>query len=492
MQLWHSSLGKSNKDVPLTGSSRKSLVAGLAITLLLALSACGAVETSSPSEGDAEEPAALGADLDTSGADVGESSNETLTSKERAEAAVRSVPTRIIERMTRFDERMNQLPTQMSDHFAFDEEKAIKVNDGGFEFQEGTLNYIFSEWLPRVSGSEARQARVDAAREARAEEERLQQVSQSPQGIDFSEAISLGGSGAGQASQLPSAIAGVGSVPGQQLGQLAGAPAPNIFNRPAVSKSIPGGLEGVGRFFDQNGYRLESVRRGALVPPVFARNLPRDMNNSVPANKDVFIRLMLPLVLRANAEVAMERAIILNSGFSGSIPQAPIDVQRIAAKYDIQSNTTNLLQRVDVLPPSLVLAQAGLESGWGTSRYVQQGNALFGQRVWDTSQPGMTPNARDADATHRVRTFTTLEESIRSYLRNLNINSAYLELRRTRASYRAAGRPVTAMELIPQLQYYSEDPAYYIGVLNSIVADGRLTDFDRSALSNGQPMNLFL
>ena len=245
-------------------------------------------------------------------------------------------------------------------------------------------------------------------------------------------------------------------------------------------------------FFDQNGYRLESIRRGALVPPVFARTLPRDMNNSVPANKDVFIRLLLPLVLKANAEVAMERAIILNSGYSGTIPQAPVEVQAIAAKYDIQSNTTNLLQRVDVLPPSLILAQAGLESGWGTSRYVQQGNALFGQRVWDANQPGMTPNARDTDATHRVRTFTTLEESIHSYLRNLNMNNAYLELRRTRASYRAAGRPVTALELIPRLQYYSEDPAYYLGTLNSIVSYSRLTDFDRAALSNGQPMNLFL
>ena len=104
----------------------------------------------------------------------------------------------------------------------------------------------------------------------------------------------------------------------------------------------------------------------------------------------------------------------------------------------------------------------------------------------------MTPNARDADATHRVRTFTSLEESIRSYLRNLNMNNAYLELRRTRASYRAAGRPVTALELIPRLQYYSEDPAYYLGTLNRIVSDSRLTDVDRAALSNGQPMNLFL
>ena len=470
------------EDVSLTRSFQKSPAAGLAFVLLLALSACGAVDSTS-TEVEKEGGPAVAAVEET----AADTSN--MTTMERAEARLRTVPGQLVERFAAFDQRMNQLPDQMSDHFSFDEDKAVKVKDGGFEFQDGTIDYIFSEWLPRVSGNEAREARAEEARAARAEEERQQQIAASPQGIDFSQATPLNATAANLGNQLaiaPSYAAGAGQA------QLAANPANAMFNRPAVNKSLPGGIEGVGRFFDQNGYRLESIRRGALVPPVFARTLPRDMNNSVPANKDVFIRLLLPLVIKANAEVAMERAIILNSGYSGTIPQAPVEVQAIAAKYDIQSNTTNLLQRVDILPPSLILAQAGLESGWGTSRYVQQGNALFGQRVWDASQPGMTPNARDADATHRVRTFTSLEESIRSYLRNLNMNNAYLELRRTRASYRAAGRPVTALELIPRLQYYSEDPAYYLGTLNRIVSDSRLTDFDRAALSNGQPMNLFL
>ncbi|MAW35410.1 MAG: hypothetical protein CMM68_00035 [Rhodospirillaceae bacterium] len=482
MQLGHSCVSYPCEDVSLTRSFQKSPAAGLAFVLLLALSACGAVDSTSTQVEKEGGPAV--AAVEETAADT-----SNMTTMERAEARLRTVPGQLAERFAAFDQRMNQLPDQMSDHFSFDEDKAVKVKDGGFEFQDGTIDYIFSEWLPRVSGNEAREARAEEARAARAEEERQQQIAASPQGIDFSQATPLNATAANLGNQLaiaPSYAAGAGQA------QLAANPANAMFNRPAVNKSLPGGIEGVGRFFDQNGYRLESIRRGALVPPVFARTLPRDMNNSVPANKDVFIRLLLPLVLKANAEVAMERAIILNSGYSGTIPQAPVEVQAIAAKYDIQSNTTNLLQRVDILPPSLILAQAGLESGWGTSRYVQQGNALFGQRVWDASQPGMTPNARDADATHRVRTFTSLEESIRSYLRNLNMNNAYLELRRARASYRAAGRPVTALELIPRLQYYSEDPAYYLGTLNRIVSDSRLTDFDRAALSNGQPMNLFL
>ena len=260
----------------------------------------------------------------------------------------------------------------------------------------------------------------------------------------------------------------------------------------AISKSLQGGLEGAGRFFDQNGYTLDKMRLGSPVPPVFARRMPSDMNNSVPMNKDVFLRLMLPLALKANAEIAAERSIIERSGYSGPITNAPADVKTIAAKYDIQSNTTNLLQRVDVIPVSLILSQAGLESGWGTSRYVQQGNALFGQRVWDPSQPGMTPSDRDANQNHRVRTFTSLEESVRSYAKNLNTNAAYLEMRRTRANYRRSGRSPSARDLIPHLSSYSEDPNYYAGTINTIVNDNRLTDFDRSRLSNGQPMNLYL
>ena len=216
------------------------------------------------------------------------------------------------------------------------------------------------------------------------------------------------------------------------------------------------------------------------------------MNNSVPMNKDVFLRLMVPIALKINDELATERAIIENSGYSGPIPGAPADVLRIAAKYDIQSNTTNLLQRVDVLPVSLILAQTGLESGWGTSRYVQQGNALFGQRVWDANMPGMTPSDRDADQSHRVRTFNSLEESTRSYAKNLNTNRAYLQLRKSRAALRRAGRSPSALDLIPHLQNYSEDANYYAGTLSTIVSDGRLTDFDRSRLSNGRPMNLYL
>ena len=425
---------------------------------------------------------------------------------------LQNAPQRMAEGIKELDRRVEEFPDQMSERFAFDQERAVRVDGEGFNVSGDTVSYILNEWIPQVTGNKTR----EEERAARAEEELRTQVASTrntaaapaaqvntasmmtsgPQPIDLTQATPMSpnqnfvsNSRNGASSQLAAAPAYLNSP---VLNDYTATPLASGSAAPAVTKSIQGGLEGAGRFFDQNGYTLDKMRRGAPVPPVFARRMPFDMNNSVPKNKDVFLRLMLPLALKANAEIAEERAVIERSGYSGPISNAPAAVKTIAAKYDIQSNTTNLLQRVDVIPVSLILSQAGLESGWGTSRYVQEGNALFGQRVWDASQPGMTPSDRNANQNHRVRTFTSLEESVRSYAKNLNTNAAYLEMRRTRANFRRSGRSPSARDLIPHLSSYSEDPNYYAGTINTIVNDNRLTDFDRSRLSNGQPMNLYL
>lgn len=424
-----------------------------------------------------------------------------LETREQGTFEISDAPEIVLDRLQEIDASMQAMPERLTERLAFDEERAIQVSDDGIEITRDTMNYIFSEWLPQVTGSDQAEARA-AERAAKADEELRTQVASTRNtnlapvtaqsngaAFDLNQATPMAASNSLQASaqsgsRLAATPAPVAAAPVQQQQQ----PQP----RPAVTKSLAGGIEGVGRFFDQNGYTLDAIRQGRPVPPVFARRLPRDMNNNVPMNKDVFLRLMVPIALKVNEEIAAERATIERSGYRGPIPGAPEAVRRLALKYDIQSNTTNLLQRVDVLPVSLILAQAGLESGWGTSRYVQQGNALFGQRVWDASTPGMTPSDRGADQSHRVRTFSSLEDSTRSYAMNLNTNRAYLELRRTRAALRQTGRIPTAQDLIPRLQNYSEDASYYASALNTVVNDGRLTDFDRSRLSNGQPMNLYL
>lgn len=421
---------------------------------------------------------------------------------------IKEAPLRVAEGLAAVDRRVEAFPDQLSERFAFDQERAVQVDGEGFQVSGDTLKYIVDEWLPQITGNPTkeeeqaaaaaaeRQAQVAAPRTSSSFTPATSQMTSGPQPIDLGQATPmsptqnyLANANTGIAGQVAATPTYLNSP---VLNNYAATPVSTGAQGPAVSKAVPGGLEGVGRFFDQNGYTLDKMRRGSLVPPVFARRMPANMNNSVPMNKDVFLRLMLPLTLKINAEIAAERSIIERSGYSGPITGAPATVKTIAAKYDIQSNTTNLLQRVDMLPISLILSQAGLESGWGTSRYVQQGNALFGQRVWDASQPGMTPSDRNADQSHRVRTFTSLEESVRSYAKNLNTNAAYLEMRRTRASFRASGRTPSARDLIPHLSSYSEDPSYYSGTITTIVTDNRLTDFDRARLSGGQPMNLYI
>lgn len=437
---------------------------------------------------------------------LGACSSTTMIDDDEASSTfnLQEAPLRIAEGLKEADRRVEAFPDQLSERFAFDQDRAVQVDGEGFQVSGDTFKYIVDEWLPQVTGNPTKEEEKAAAAEA----ERLAQVAATsttaaasfatassqmttgPQPIDLGMATPM------SSTQNYLAVGQVAAAPGYLnspvLNNYASTPVSTGSQMPAVSKAVPGGLEGVGRFFDQNGYTLDKMRRGSLVPPVFARRMPNNMNNSVPMNKDVFLRLMLPLSLKVNAEIAAERSTIERSGYNGPITGAPAAVKTIAAKYDIQSNTTNLLQRVDLLPISLMLSQAGLESGWGTSRYVQQGNALFGQRVWDASQPGMTPSDRSADQSHRVRTFTSLEDSVRSYAKNLNTNAAYLEMRRTRATYRASGRTASARDLIPHLSSYSEDPSYYSGTITTIVTDNRLTDFDRARLSGGQPMNLYI
>jgi Bax protein len=136
-----------------------------------------------------------------------------------------------------------------------------------------------------------------------------------------------------------------------------------------------------------------------------------------------------------------------------------------------------LLRRVDILPPSLVLAQAAIESGWGTSRFVREGNNLFGQ--WVTGDtPGQVPSDADPADGYRVAAYDTIAHSVRSYLRNLNTHRAYRQLRHWRADLRAAGEPLDSMILSASLVRYSERGEAYVEDLLRVIRGNRLDLLD--------------
>ena len=206
----------------------------------------------------------------------------------------------------------------------------------------------------------------------------------------------------------------------------------------------------------------------------------------VKVKKELFFRLMTPLILIANENIKDERHIIENSALDSQA------LKTIALKYRLIENMQSkidetlrqsLLQRVDILPPSLALAQAAEESGWATSRFAIEGNAFFGQ--WDFSGKGMKPRQqRKGLGNYGVARFATPLASVEGYMLNINRNRAYQKLRYLRAQLRAENKAVTGYKLAGTLDKYSERGQAYIDGLRSMIRYNKLAQIDQANLAD--------
>ncbi len=248
---------------------------------------------------------------------------------------------------------------------------------------------------------------------------------------------------------------------------------------------------------DKIGFDWADVRSGAApVPRMLLARLPRDLAGvqSVDERKRLFFQAMLPLIARVNEVVLSKRQRIEDlraRAATGRVlvaeDQAWLD--SISDRYGAaRGDFDDLLSRVDVVPPSLALAQAAKESGWGTSRFAQEGNAIFGQRTWRGN--GIVPEDRPEDGTFKVRAFDTLIDSVWSYVTNLNTHEAYADLRRDRAAMRAAGQLVDGDRLAGTLIRYSEIGMAYIDALRTIIRVNKLEELDREPLRIAGPETL--
>lgn len=277
------------------------------------------------------------------------------------------------------------------------------------------------------------------------------------------------------------------------FGSAALAGATSIVEPVAVKTGWPAGLidaDGLRRKFDRLDYNLDLVRRGDLnVPRVFVSVLPGDLKavRSTAARKRLFIQMILPLILRANEKVLAERhrLLAIDRQVSDGYPMLASDqlfLISLAKAYGLDApDLVELKRRVDFVPPSLALAQAAEESGWGTSRFAIRGNAVFGQHTF-TRGAGMVPKRRDAGKRHEVKVFDGLYHSVASYLRNLNTHPAYEDFRALRAGKRALGHPLNGYTLAAALQRYSERGSDYIRSIRDIMRVNRMWNFDRVRL----------
>ena len=135
---------------------------------------------------------------------------------------------------------------------------------------------------------------------------------------------------------------------------------------------------------------------------------------------------------------------------------------------------------MDIIPVSIALAQAANETGWGTSRFALEGNALFGQWTW--SKKGIKPKNKDPNQSHKILQFQILKASVRAYKNNLNTHNAYQEFREARAKQREGNNKIIGLELTKYLKAYASIGEQYVRILDDIIEKNSLTDFDKADL----------
>ena len=238
------------------------------------------------------------------------------------------------------------------------------------------------------------------------------------------------------------------------------------------------------QLFEDTGYKLDDVRENKLVKPVALDSFPREikMIENTKKRKELFLQIVLPLVLQENNNIKLDRKrlfSIINKSNNTELEKKWLDKK--FKQYGIPSKDLSILKiRMDEVPVSLALAQAAKETGWGTSRFAQEGNALFGQWTW--SGEGLKPKEADEDEGHKVMKFNILQASVRAYQRNLNTHKTYKEFRQARAQLRDEGKELDSIILSQYLDKYAETGQQYVKILRQIIEQNNLKDFDNVKL----------
>ena len=251
-----------------------------------------------------------------------------------------------------------------------------------------------------------------------------------------------------------------------------------------VDNTVSLNAETTYNLFEDLDYNLKNIRDGQKVKPIYLTKLPKDLKTlgDTKKKRELFIRILLPLILKENEKIIEDRKKlfkILSKSFN-TIGER-VWLKRRFKEYKIDDrDLAQLKMRMDIVPVSIALAQAANESGWGTSRFALEGNALFGQWTW--SKKGISPADQDPNKTHKVLQFQILKASVKAYKNNLNTHNAYKEFRETRAKLREKGKQITGLDLTKYLVKYAGIGEKYVEILEAIIRNNSLTDFDKADL----------
>ena len=244
--------------------------------------------------------------------------------------------------------------------------------------------------------------------------------------------------------------------------------------------------ETVIQLFKDVDYDLGKVRNEKLVKPIYFTQFPRDLDNlqSVQLKKETFIKIVLPLIVAENEKILDDREklkVLSEKKFTSDLEKQWMRQKLLEYKVK-KGNLDELKRRMDIIPVSIALAQAAKESGWGTSRFALEGNAIFGQWTWDGQ--GIAPLKRDGDKNHKILKFPILRASVKAYKNNLNTHKSYLKFREKRNSLREKNKKITGLSLTGTLKNYAQTGSEYTKILNQIITQNRLSDFEPVRLVN--------
>ena len=238
---------------------------------------------------------------------------------------------------------------------------------------------------------------------------------------------------------------------------------------------------------------LNNVKNNVSIPRMYFPYIPKNISQyEISKKKSVFTAILLPIALRGNELVLEERSRMKKAFSTNNIYQ----IEHFSKKYKVknfkkinfsslnklQMNNIKmeLLKKINTIPTSIILAQSIIESGWGASRFAQEGNALFGQWTWKNDD-GIKPKG-NLDANFSVKNFKKLLDSVNSYILNLNTHPAYKELRNFRISQYNMGKNITGNDMANFLQNYAEIGHIYVVKVKEMIKKNKLSKFENSKL----------
>ncbi len=244
--------------------------------------------------------------------------------------------------------------------------------------------------------------------------------------------------------------------------------------------------ETVLNLFKDVEYDLGKVRSQKLVKPIYFTQFPRDLDalQSTKLKKETFIKIVLPLIVAENERILADREKLLtlsDKKFTTDLEKQWIRQKLLEYKVK-KGDLKELVVRMDIIPTSIALAQAAKESGWGTSRFALEGNAIFGQWTW--SGQGIAPLDRESNKNHKILKFPILRASVKAYQNNLNTHKSYNKFRQKRLALRDKKKRIKGLELTETLNNYAQTGTEYTKILNQIIKQNRLMDFESVRLVN--------